>query len=110
MTGGFRTARGMTDALRGGACDFIGVARPVAVDPDMANHVIGNPDYEIKLRTLSTGAKAIDKMAMLDIIRYEFQLWRMADRKDPDPKMSEWLVFAKTLAGAGIYAFRKRRA
>lgn len=109
VTGGFRTAKGMTDALQSGACDFIGVARPVAVDPDLPNKAMSNPDYEINLRTLSTGVKAVDKMAMLDITWYEFQLKRMAENKDPNKKMSEWMVFAKTLAGAGIYSFRKRR-
>ncbi|PID43160.1 MAG: NADH oxidase [Gammaproteobacteria bacterium] len=110
VTGGFRTARGMTDALQSGACDFVGIARPVAVDPDMPANAMRNPAYEIKLRKLSTGVKAIDKMAILDITWYEFQLWRMADNKAPDPKMSEWVAFARTLAAAGIHAFRKRRA
>ena len=110
VTGGFRTATGMTDALQSGACDFVGVARPLAVDPDLPNKVISNPDYEINLRTLSTGVRAVDKMAMLDITWYEFQLKRMADKKHPNKKMSEWMVFAKTLTSAGVYSFRKRRA
>ena len=110
VTGGFRTAAGMTDALQSGACDFIGVARPLAVDPDLPNKAISNPDYTIRLKTLSTGVKAVDKMAMLDITWYEFQLKRMAENKAPNKKMSEWMVFAKTIASAGIYSFRKRRA
>lgn len=110
VTGGFRSAKGMVDALNSGACDFVGLARPFAVDPDLPNSAMQNPEYEIKLRPLSTGVKAVDKMAMLDITWYEFQLARMADKKAPNPEMSEWLAFAKTLAGAGLYAFRKRRA
>ncbi len=110
VTGGFRTAKGMTEALNSGACDMIGLGRPLAVDPDLPNSVMQNPDYAIHLRPLTTGVKAVDKMAMLDITWYEFQLARMADKKRPDPKMSEWLAFGKTLAGAGLYAFRKRRA
>jgi hypothetical protein len=110
VTGGFRTASGMTAALQSGACDLIGLARPLAVDPDLPNSVMQDPDYQINLRPLTTGVKAVDKMAMLDITWYEFQLARMADKKAPDPKMSEWITFAKTLAGAGIYAFKKRRA
>jgi len=110
VTGGFRTANGMTDALQSGACDFIGVARPLAVDPDLPNKAINNPEYEINLKKLSTGVKAVDKMAMLDITWYEFQLERMADNKGPKQNMSEWMVFAKTLTNAGIYSFRKRRA
>ena len=110
VTGGFRSASGMTAALQSGACDFIGLARPLAVDPDLPNSVIQNSDYEISLRPLTTGVKAVDRMAMLDITWYEFQLARMANKKSPNPQMSEWMAFAKTMAGAGIYAFRKRRA
>lgn len=110
VTGGFRSAKGMIDALNSGACDFIGLARPLAVDPDLPKSAMQNPEYEISLRPLTTGVKAVDKMAMLDITWYEFQLARMAEKKAPKPEMSEWLAFAKTLAGAGLYAFRKRRA
>lgn len=110
VTGGFRSSKGMVDALNSGACDFVGLGRPFAVDPDLPNSAMQNPAYEINLRPLTTGVKAVDKMAMLDITWYEFQLARMADKKAPNPEMSEWMAFAKTLAGAGMYAFRKRRA
>lgn len=110
VTGGFRSSVGMTEAIQSGACDFIGVARPLAVEPDLPNLAISNPAYELNLKILSTGVKAVDKMAMLDITWYEFQLKRMADKKAPNRKMSEWMVFLKTLASAGIYSFRKRRA
>ena len=110
VTGGFRSARGMTDALQSGACDFIGIARPLAVDPDLPNNAINHSDYELNLRTLSTGVKSVDRMAMLDITWYEFQLERMANNKAPKKNMSEWMVFFKTIANAGMYSFRKRRA
>ena len=110
VTGGFRSSKGMVDALNSGACDFVGLGRPFAVDPDLPNSAMQNPAYEINLRPLTTGVKAVDKMAMLDITWYEFQLARMADKKAPNPQMSEWMAFAKTLAGAGMYAFKKRRA
>ncbi len=110
VTGGFRSADGMTTALRSGATDLIGLARPLAVDPYLPNKLMADGDHSIKLRTLTTGVRAVDKMAMLDITWYEFQLARMAKRKQPNPKMSEWGTFFKTLAGAGMYAFRKRRA
>lgn len=35
VTGGFRTAQGMNAALDSGACDFIGIARPFAVETDL---------------------------------------------------------------------------
>ncbi len=35
VTGGFRTVEGMNAALESGACDFIGIARPFAVETDL---------------------------------------------------------------------------
>jgi len=110
VTGGFRSSIGMTNALQSRACDFTGIARPLAVDPDFPIKAMKDINYVLKLKTLSTGVKAIDRMAMLDITWYEFQLERMANNKDPKNNMSEWMVFFKTLANAGAYSFRKRRA
>ncbi len=110
VTGGFRSAEGMTMALQSGATDFIGLARPLAIDPELPNKLMANEDHSIELRPLTTGFKIIDKMALLDITWYEFQLARMANKKQPKPDMSEWGTFFKTLSGAGMYAFRKRRA
>jgi len=110
VTGGFRSAEGMTMALQSGATDFIGLGRPLAVDPNLPNKLMADKAHSIELRPLTTGVKAVDKMAMLDITWYEFQLTRMANKKKPKPNMSEWGAFFKTLSGAGMYAFRKRRA
>ena len=35
LTGGFRSRDGMIDALRSGAVDVIGIARPLAQEPDL---------------------------------------------------------------------------
>ncbi len=109
VTGGFRSADGMTTALQSGATDFIGLARPLAVDPALPNKLMSDDKHTIKLKTLTTGVRAVDKMAMLDIVWYEFQLDRMANNKKPKANLSEWGVFFKTLGRAGAYAFRKRR-
>ena len=110
VTGGFRSAEGMTMALQSGATDLIGLGRPLAIDPELPNKLMADEDHSIELRPLTTGFKIIDKMALLDITWYEFQLARMANKKKPKPNMSEWGAFLKTLSGAGMYAFRKRRA
>lgn len=110
VTGGFRSAKAMQDALDSGATDFIGVARTTAVDPDFPNKLIANEDHQQQLKVLTTGKPAIDKMAMLDITWYEAQLARMANGKKPKPNLSEWGVFFSTLLNAGVYAFRSRRA
>lgn len=110
LTGGFRSSAAMQSALDSGATDMIGIARTTAVDPDFPNKLIADITHKQELRALTTGVKSVDKMAMLDIVWYEFQIARMAKGKQPKPKLSEWSVFVKTLASAGIYAFRKRRA
>lgn len=110
LTGGFRSSGAMQAALQSGATDFIGVARTTAVDPDFPNKLINDNGHQQQLRPLTSGVRAIDKMAMFDIVWYESQLARMAKGKAPKPNLSEWGVFFKTLANAGIYSFRKRRA
>ena len=40
VTGGFRTRRGMEDALQSGACDLIGIGRPAAVLPKLPKEII----------------------------------------------------------------------
>lgn len=110
VTGGFRSTDGMETALRSGATDFIGLARPLAVYPNLPNELMADASHQVELRPLTTGVRMVDKMAMLDITWYEFQLARMAKKKAPNPDMSEWGAFLKTLLGAGVYAFKKRRA
>lgn len=110
VTGGFRSAKAMQEALDSGATDFIGIARTTCVDPDFPNKLIADVNYKYQLKVLTTGKPAIDKMAMLEITWYEAQLARMAKGKKPKANLSEWGVFFGTLFNAGIYAFRKRRA
>lgn len=110
VTGGFRSSKAMNAALESGATDFVGIARTTCVDPDFPNKLIADINHEQQLKLLTTGKRAIDKMAILDITWYEAQLARMANGKDPKPNLSEWGVFFGTLFNAGIYAFRKRRA
>lgn len=110
VTGGFRSATGMTAALQSGATDFIGLARPLAVESDLPNRLLEDIDYTIELPHLTTGIKLIDKMAMLDLIWYEYQLARIGKGQLPDPNMSTWGVFFKTIWSMGSYAFQRRRA
>lgn len=110
VTGGFRSTRGMNDALASGALDFIGIARPLAIEPALPNKAMTNLDYKIELPILTTGIKAVDFVAVHNIYWYENQIWRMARNKKPDPNMSPWLSFARTMAGNGRHALRKLRA
>lgn len=110
VTGGFRSAAAMQSALDSDACDLIGLARPLAIAPDVSANVLANSDYRIELKRPTTGVKMVDKMTMLDITWYEFQLARMGEGKSPKPGLSAWSAVTQILASLGMQAFKKRRA
>ncbi len=110
VTGGFRTAQAMNDALNTSATDFIGIARTMAIDPDFPNKLIKNPNHGMPLIEPTTGKPSLDKMAMVGLVWYEHQMWRIAEGKDADPKLSAFGVVFKTILSVGWYAFKKRRA
>lgn len=46
VTGGFRSSKGMNDALNADACDVIGIARPFCIDPNIANKLLNQDIME----------------------------------------------------------------
>ena len=110
VTGGFRSTKGMNEALQTQAMDFVGVARPLAIDPALPNNAIANSDYSIDLPTLTTGIKAVDFVAAHNIYWYEHQIARMGANKKPDPAMGAWKSFGKTMLANGKYMLKQRRA
>jgi len=110
VTGGFRSAAAMNQALTSGATDMIGLARPLAVDPALSNKLLADSNYTIRLRKLTTGFPKLDFMAMLDITWYEHQLARIGKGKATRPGMSAWTSVLKTFGALGSLAFQRRRA
>ncbi|MRV73984.1 NADH oxidase [Duganella sp. FT92W] len=110
VTGGFRSSAGVEAALAGGATDFIGLARPLAVEPGLASRLINDPGYRIDMKMPTTGSKLVDHMTFLAITWYEHQLARIGDGKRPLPNMNAWRSVASTLWSLGTLAFAKRRA
>ncbi|OUY06889.1 NADH:flavin oxidoreductase/NADH oxidase family protein [Acinetobacter populi] len=88
VTGGFRTVKGMNDALASGACDFIGIARPFAVEPQLANQLLSGQDVKYAVKPIKTGIALIDKMAIMEIIWYAAQFKTIARGRQPNPHLS----------------------
>ncbi|XOZ32648.1 NADH:flavin oxidoreductase/NADH oxidase family protein [Halomonadaceae bacterium KBTZ08] len=109
VTGGFRSAPAMQQALDSGATDFIGLARPLAVDPELPRTLLSNPQAKLAIKRPSTGFKGLDKALMLDITYYESHLARHADGKKPKPRLSPWITVANTFGAMGLDAFKPRR-
>ena len=110
VTGGFRSGAAMRDALRSGAVDLVGLARPLAVCPDLPARLLRDPGYALPLPRPSTGIKALDKATMLDVTYYETQLGRMARGLPAKPDLSAWSAVLTTLGRFGAAALRPRRA
>lgn len=88
VTGGFRTVNGMNAALDSKACDFVGVARPFAVEPDLSNSLIAGRDIKYGVEQIKTGIPMLDKMAIMEILWYAAQFKTIARGKKPNPKLS----------------------
>uniref|UniRef100_UPI0040481E5F NADH:flavin oxidoreductase/NADH oxidase family protein n=1 Tax=Algoriphagus sp. TaxID=1872435 RepID=UPI0040481E5F len=88
LTGGFQSAEGMNAALASGACDVIGVARSLAIQPDFPNQLMSGATVTSQVKPLTTGWKFLDKTFPLEIIWYTDQLHLMGEGKNPNPKKS----------------------
>ncbi|WP_179997797.1 NADH:flavin oxidoreductase/NADH oxidase family protein [Acinetobacter sp. YH12239] len=99
VTGGFRTVKGMNDALESGACDFIGIARPLAVETDLTDRLIAGHDVRYAVKPIKTGIPFIDKMAIMEIIWYAAQFKAIGEGNQPNPKLSPLKVFLNYAKG-----------
>ncbi|CAG68025.1 NADH:flavin oxidoreductase/NADH oxidase family protein [Acinetobacter baylyi] len=99
VTGGFRSVEGMNAALQSGACDFIGIARPFAVETDLTHRLIAGQDVKYAVKPIKTGVPFVDKMAVMEIIWYAAQFKAIGKGKKPNPKLSPLLVFLNYAKG-----------
>jgi 2,4-dienoyl-CoA reductase-like NADH-dependent reductase (Old Yellow Enzyme family) len=110
VTGGFRSASAMQEALANGATEMIGLARPMAVEPDFPEKILGDNAYQSNLKNPTTGFAFVDRMTMLEITWYEYQLAQIGQGKTVDPELNAWKAVFQTFGRMGAYAFTKRRA
>ena len=110
LTGGFRTLNGMNQALQTGSVDLIGLARPLAIEPDVPARLLDGKNPLHAIRPQVTGIAMIDKAALMEIQWYTRQLHRMGKGGEPKPNESTRWAFVVTLLQSGLSMFRSRRA
>jgi 2,4-dienoyl-CoA reductase-like NADH-dependent reductase (Old Yellow Enzyme family) len=109
VTGGFRSYAGMNAALRSGALDLVGLSRLLAVDPDAPAALLKGKDGKQRVRPITTGIKAVDRMALMEVAWYARQLKRIANGREPRPNESALFAFFGTVTASGWGTFRTRR-
>lgn len=83
VTGGFRTESGMAEAVASGATDLVGLARPLAVEPDFPKRIMAGQAFTSSVKPIRTGIRMIDDMALMEVSWYTRQLGRMGKGKAP---------------------------
>ncbi|MEZ5895141.1 MAG: NADH:flavin oxidoreductase/NADH oxidase family protein [Parvularculaceae bacterium] len=106
VTGGFRSRAGMDSALASGAADLVGIARPLCVDPDVAQKLLSGeigetPRWEKTLRlgggfwgpgSPNATIKAVNGFAAMAY--FYKNIFRLADGAPPREKMALLPAFA----------------
>lgn len=85
LTGGFRTAAGMAEALRSGAVDLVGMARPLCLEPDLPRQMMTGERSGATAVDLRTGFGKLD--GTLPMVWSQEQIRRMAEGLEPDPNL-----------------------
>ncbi len=110
VTGGFRSGSGMTHALASGSTDMIGLARPLAVEPNLPNALLSDVEYRIEVKNPSTGVKWVDSLIMVNLLWFEMQIRRIAKGKKVKENLGAWSTVVHTLLTTGFHAFQIRRS
>ena len=105
LTGGFRTTEGMNSAIESNAVDLAGVARPLALMPDLPRRLLDGEAPRNVARQRNTGIKRIDGMG--NIVWHTTQLWRLGAGKDPAPNRSPYLTMAHYLSRTVPYILHR---
>jgi len=83
LSGGFRTRRGMVEAVAGGAVDLVGLARPISHDPDFPRRVLDGSIEASGIRSVALGLKEVD--GLLNGAWHQQQLARLGRGKAVRP-------------------------
>lgn len=86
LTGGFRTPEGMANAISSGAIDLVGLARLLAIEPDLPKKLLSGSASRYSIQPISTGIRWIDRLGFMEIAWYARQLQKMGKGLDPVPE------------------------
>lgn len=109
VTGGFRSAEGMAEAIRSGAVELVGIARSLAMEPDLPARLLAGGEARHVVKPIRTGIALIDRMALMEVAWYTRQLRRIGEGRAPRPRESGLVAFLLGIVENGWNSFQTRR-
>ena len=107
LTGGFRSAKIMEQALIEDKLDIIGLARPYCLYTNLAKDILsGNLKY-VDTPLPSSGIKMLDKLGGVELPWYELQIHRIGEGKKPNKELSGLAAFIFSLKNIIFKSFIK---
>jgi 2,4-dienoyl-CoA reductase-like NADH-dependent reductase (Old Yellow Enzyme family) len=88
LTGGLRSAAAMAQAVASGDVDLVGLARPMAYQPELPARLLDGSAEAAAPISFSTGVQKLDGLAGLSW--YQHQMARLAAGQDPDASLGGW--------------------
>jgi 2,4-dienoyl-CoA reductase-like NADH-dependent reductase (Old Yellow Enzyme family) len=105
LTGGFRTAEAMNEAIAGGAIDIVGLGRPLTLEPDVPGALLSGSATHTSVPTHHTGIRLVDSLT--ELTYYTVNMWRMGASKEPKPNRNAAVAVATYMWRHGIDAVRQ---
>lgn len=102
LTGGLRTTATMRRIVGEGTVDVVGMARPLALEPDLPRGILQGTTQVSAARPLRLGWTQVD--AMIETRWYGAQMARMADGADPAPDLPRWRALQNYLGADATHA------
>ncbi|WP_027107845.1 NADH:flavin oxidoreductase/NADH oxidase family protein [Lacticigenium naphthae] len=111
VTGGFRSIETMERALENNETSMIGMARPLALNPDIPEDILTGHYVTVAEPRLTTGCKALDKKlgSLIGLTYYEQQIQRIAKGKNPRIHRNAWSPLLHNLKVYGRRGLSPRR-
>lgn len=112
VTGGIRSINAMNTLLNDNTTDFIGIARPLTIDPNIPNKIKQGTYTIVETTRVSTGVKKLDKIfgSLLGIVYYQVLMQNIAKGKEPKATKNAWPSLIQAVYNQGLAVLFSQRA
>lgn len=108
LTGGFRSAAAMREAVANGDIDVVGLGRPLTVDPDLPRGILDGTSQGSTVRPVTAAPfRTLDGLA--EIVWHAQQMHRLAAGRSPAPRRTVTRALAQAVVTNGANALRRTR-